>query len=133
MVTKKLSLGNAKGNVISRGTIIQGEGQIDVFSSGSEAESASTQRKQSPYASLSRIRNHSSSGQSDKSNRIRQILRPNPFRSRDVSSDNEFLNRRSVILSTKNKASTNEQVHDLHPEDLVSMSDSEIGRQFQTS
>jgi len=124
-----------KGNVISRGAIIQGEGQIDVFSSGSEAESASTLRKQSPYASLSRNINYPLSGHSDKSKRIRQILRPNTLRSRDISSDNEFLNKRSVILSIKNKAGAKEQEHDPHSEgaDLISMSDSELGRHLQTS
>ena len=134
MVTKKLS-SIEKGNVISRGTIIQGEGQIDIFSSGSEAESATTLRKQSPYAPLGRSLNYSSAGQSDKSRRLRQILRPNAFRSRDVSSDNEFLNKRSVILSTRHKESTNKQEDDPCTEgaDLLSMSDSKLGRHLQTS
>ena len=134
IVTKKLS-SIEKGNAISRGTIIQREGQIDVFSSGSEAESASTLRKQSLYASLSRNINYSLPGPSDRSKRIGQTLRPNTFRSRDVSSDNEFLNKRSVILSVKTKASTKEQEHDPHPEkvDLISMSDSELGRHLKTS
>ena len=128
MFSKKLS-SVKKGDVISRGTVIRGDGQIDILSSGSEAESSSMIGR--PFT------NASSKGDTpDKSQRLRQIfLRPNhiqrlsPMPTREVASDNEVHGRLTLLQGIRQRVSADKEIKSsiTGVSDAMSMSDSELG------
>ena len=135
MVTKRLS-SIEKGDVISRGTIVCGEGQLDIFSSGSEAENASsTFKAPSAYTTSSKGSPSLQSRQSHQAQRIRQMI-GQKFQTgaSEASSDNEHLRTRRVFPPVRSRINAGIKGKSLDRSDgidLMSMSDSELGRHLE--
>ena len=132
MVAKRLS-SIEKGDVISRGTIVCGEGQMDIFSSGSEAENTcSTFRSPSSYTTASKGSPSIRGRQAQQTLRLRQMLGQKfPAGASEASSDNEYLRKRSVFPTMRSKLASDGEGKRSDRSggiDLMSMSDSELGR-----
>ena len=135
MAAKRLSSID-KGDVISRGTIVCGDGHMDIFSSGSEAENtASTFRTPSSYISSSKGSPTMQGRQSYQAQRFRQMMGQKfPTGASEASSDNEYLRTRKVFpamrtkLNSDGKAKSSDRSGGV---DLMSMSDNELGRHLE--